>query len=225
LAAASPGRPAGRATIVTAGRVDRDRATNGELGVRFLHVAARHDEELVDVGRAGHDRLRPRDHHAVGTALGDVDVGVGVRLLVRMQRAVALRVRHRHADGEILVLHLPQPSAEALVVLPADVRIDVERRLPRRVERIVRQVALRAAGLLTHEAHQLELREQVVRGTVDVEKPADGLAGRLLHRERQGRGIGAMRHVVRHRDRVDARGEQRLVRDAIDPTPVHVNHG
>ncbi len=80
FAAASPGRPARRATIVTPG-VDGNRAADGEVGVLGGVGAAGHDEELVHVRRARHDGLRATDDDAVGTALGNVDVDVGVGLL------------------------------------------------------------------------------------------------------------------------------------------------
>ena len=40
---------------------------------------------------------------------------------------------------------------------------------PMRVQRVVREVALRAAGLLAQQAHRFELVQQVAGGLVDVQ--------------------------------------------------------
>jgi hypothetical protein len=52
--------PSGRAgNDGDAVRVKRPGAADGEIFILAYHVAARHDEELVDVGRARDDRLVP----------------------------------------------------------------------------------------------------------------------------------------------------------------------
>ena len=106
--------------------VARDGAADREGSVGLAHVAARHDQELVHVGRAGDDRLRPRDDDALGVPLDDVDVAVGVGLLVRPLAAVALGVGHGDADAQVLVLEVVQVGREALAVarpLSASIRI------------------------------------------------------------------------------------------------------
>ena len=97
-----------------AGRVHRDGAAHGKVRVLLGVRAARHDEELVHVGRAGDDGLGAPDDDAVGTALLDVDVDVRVRLLSRALGAVALGVRHGDAERQVPVLHVVQVVQETL---------------------------------------------------------------------------------------------------------------
>ena len=108
--------------------VARHRAADRERRVGFAHVAARHDEELVHVGRAGDDRLRPRDDDALGVPLDDVDVAVDVGLLVRPLAAVALGVGHGDAERQVLVLEVVQVGGEALAVVACRVVVDPRRR-------------------------------------------------------------------------------------------------
>ncbi len=118
--------------------------------------------------------------------LDDVDVAVDVGLLVRPLAAVALGVGHGDADAEVLVLEVVQVGGEALAVARALVGVDPRGRLGQGAERVVGEVALRAAGLLAEDAHRLELVEQVGAALVDVQHPVDGLAARRLDRRMIG---------------------------------------
>ena len=114
FAAASPGRPAGRADDRHAFGVDRHCAADGEVRVLAGHRAAGHDEEFVHVRRAGDDRLGAANDDAVLPSLLDVDVDVAVALRAGALGAVALGVGHGDAEGEILVLNTMQVGEEAL---------------------------------------------------------------------------------------------------------------
>ena len=202
-------------------RVGRHRAADGEVGILLAHVAARHDQQFVHVRRAGHDRLGARDHDALRVALHHVHVGVGVGLLVRAPAAVALGVGHRHAQRQVLVLHAVQVGEEALGVLARALRVvDARRHLADGVERVVRQVALRAARLLAHEPHGLELVQQVARARVDVHHAVHALAAGVLHRRHERRGLRLERVVVGERDGVDARLQLRIVGHRLDAAAV-----
>ena len=197
-----------------------DRAAHGECGVGLAHVAARHDEEFVHIGRAGDDRLRPRDDDSLAVLLDDVDVAVGVRLLVRPLAAVALGVGHGDADAQVLVLEVVQVGGEALAVARPVVGVDSRRRLGQRAERVVGEVALCAAGLLAQDANGLELVEQVGAALVDVKHPVHGLAARRLHRAHDRRELVAQGEVVGQADGVDSRLQRRRVDDAFDARAV-----
>jgi hypothetical protein len=162
--------PAGRSRDDgEAGRVERHRAAHGEVGVFAAHVAAGHDQQLVHIGRAGHDGLGARDDDAARIALDHVQVAVDIGLLVRPAAAVALGIGHGDAQGQVLVLHAVQVLMEARGVLGAAARVvDARRHLADGVERVVRQVALGAAGFLADQPHGLQLVEQVARAGVDV---------------------------------------------------------
>ena len=123
--------------------VHGDRAADGEVGVLTPHVPARHDQEAVDVGGPGHDRLGTQDDDPVRSALDDAHVSLGHLLLVRALGAVALGVGHRDAERQVLILDLMQVGDETLMIVGALVGIDAVRRLPNRIERIVREIALR----------------------------------------------------------------------------------
>ncbi len=201
-------------------RIHRHRATQREIRIRFGHVAARHDEILVHIGGGGDDGLGAADHHAVGAPLLDVHVGVGIRLLVRPQGPVALAVGHGDSERQVLVLDLVQVVQEPLVQLRALVLVDPVGRLIDRVQRIVGQIALRAADLAAHQADRLQLVDQVLRRPADVQHPVDVLAGGVLLGKHERAVILLQRIVVGHADGVDAGPEPRLVGDALDPVAV-----
>jgi hypothetical protein len=80
--------------------------------------------------------------------------------------------------------------------------VDAGADLMDRVERVVRQIALRATGFLTEDAHRFELVQQVAGRFVDVQHAIDGSAAacRALHGGHQVRAIcsaGVEREIVR----------------------------
>ncbi len=203
------------------GHVDRHAAADGEGGVLGAHVAARHHQQFVHVGRAGHDRLGAGDHDAARVALDDVDVAVDIGLLVRAQAAVALGVGHRHAQREVLVLHPVQELEEPGRVVRGAFRVVQARGdLADGIHGVVGEIALRAAGLLAQQPHHFQLVQQVLGRGVDVAEAVDPLAAGVLHRRHQRLVFGLEREVVGEGDRVHARPQQGLVGDAFDAVAV-----
>jgi hypothetical protein len=79
------------------------------------------------------------------------------------------------------------------------------------VQRVVRQVALRAAGFLAHQAHGFELVEQVAAAHVDVAQPVHHLAAGVLHGRHQPGVFRLERVVVGQGDGVEAGLEGALI--------------
>jgi hypothetical protein len=118
--------------------------------------------------------LVPADDDSRRLAIDDVHVGVGIGLLMGTQRAVALGVGHRDAERQIPLLHVGEVGREAcpMFVAAAGV-VDPGADLMDRVQRVVRQVALRAAGLLAQDAHCFQLVQQIAGRFVDVQHAID----------------------------------------------------
>jgi hypothetical protein len=191
-----------------------------EVRVLARHRPAGHDQEGVDIGSAGDDRLHPADDHPIRAPLHDAHIGVLVDLGVRPERAVALAVGHRHADREVRRLCLVHIVQEARVVVGAVLGVGAMRGLEDAVERVVCQVALRAPGLLADDPHRLQLVQQVARVAVDVQQPVDRRAGAGLGRGHQPGQLRAAREVVGDADRRDAGRQARLVGHALHVLPV-----
>ena len=204
-----------------AGRVDRDRAAHGARAVLRRVGAARHHQELVHVRRAGHDRLGAADDDAVRPPLRDVHVAVRVRLLARPLRAVAHGIRHGDPERQVRVLDPMHVGQETPGVVGAVGVVDAPGRLKDAVQRVVGEVALRAARHPAHQPHRFELVQEVLRRLVDVQHAVDGLAGRALAGGHDGRVLGRVGELVGDADRVDAGREQGLVGDALDPATIH----
>jgi hypothetical protein len=186
--------------------IHRQRAANGEIGVGGSQVAAGHDQQFVHVRRAGNDRLGAGDDDSPGLTLDNVQVGVGVRLLVGSLRAVALGVGHGDSQRQVARLHLFEVSREARPMFAAAARIvDAGADLMDRVQRVVRQIALRAAGLLTQDAHRLELVQQVAGRFVDVQHAIDGPAAAACTAVISGDFPGIEREIVGDCQGVDSR--------------------
>jgi hypothetical protein len=173
----------------------------------------------VHIGRRRDDRLGAADHDAVLPALGDMDVGVGILLLARPLGAVALGVRHGDPEREILVLDPLQIRQEPLMIIGAVRGIGRLRRLEAGIERIVVEIALRAAAAAAQQPHRLELVEQVGRACVD-RQHARHRAAAASARFQQRRVVGIPGKIIAHTDRGDAGGEPRVVGDAFDRMPV-----
>jgi len=178
--------------------------------------AAGHDEKFVHVGRAGDDRFRPANDHAILPALLDVHIDVAVLLLAGPERAVALRVCHGDAEREVLALDLMEIVQKALAVVRCIRIVGATGRLINAVQRIVREIALRAARRLADEAHGFEFGEKIGGVLADMNHAIDGLARCRLRRRHQLSMRLDMREVVGDADARDARREQRLVGDAVD---------
>ncbi len=123
-------------------------------------------------------------------------------------------------SADVAVLRVVQVGEEALAVGGALVGVDQRGRLVERAERVVREIALRAAGLLAEHANGLELVQQVAAARVDVQHPVHGLAAARLHRAHQRRQLVAQRVVVADAERVDAGLQRRRIGDAVDPLAV-----
>ena len=211
-------RPSGRArNDGDAGRIDRHGAADGEVRVLAAHVAAWHDQEFMHIRCAGHDGLGARNDDAFDIALDDMQIAVDVRLLVRPPAAVALGVGHRNAQRQVLVLHAVQVIEKAGGVLGGAARVvDTGGHLADGVERVMRQVALGAAGFLTDQPHRFELVQQVAAAGVDVRQAVDALAAGLLHGGHDRGVFFLQRVVVGQRNRIDAGAEAALVGHAVN---------
>jgi hypothetical protein len=175
----------------------------------------------MHVGCAGHDRLGAPDDDAVRTALLDVHVDVRIDLLAGSLRAVALRIRHRYAERKVAVLNVVEIAEKALAVVGAVTIIGQLGRLEEAVQRVVRQVALRAARRPADRTYCLQLVEQVGRILVDVQHAVDGLARRALSRRHDRHVFPPVSEVVGHADTGHAGVEERFVRHALDGVAVH----
>ena len=174
----------------------------------------------MHVRRAGDDRLGAADDYAVSAPLLHVHVDVGVCLLARVFRAVAFRVGHGDAECQVLVLHAVQIGEEALVIIRAERVIAAFRRLKNAVQRVMREITLRAAAFLADEPHRLELIEKIGRALVDMQHAVDDLAGRALPRHHQRLVLRLVREIVGDADAGNAGRQQRLVGDAVDASAI-----
>jgi hypothetical protein len=139
-------------------------------------------------------------------------------------RAVALGVGHRDAERQVFVLHVAQVLGEARAVLgAAECVVQARTGLAEGVERVVRQVALRAAGLLAQHTHRLELVEQVAGGFVDVQHARHAAAAAGLERRHQRRQRGVAREVVADAERGDAGLQRGLVGHRFDAAAIDVD--
>jgi hypothetical protein len=115
---------------------------------------------------------------------------------------------------------------EARAVLGAAARVvDARRHLGQRIQRIVRQIALRTARFLAQQAHRLQLVQQVAGRFVDVQHAVDAAAAGRLHGGHQRRLGGVPREVVAHRQRVDAGLQLRRVGHAGHALAIDIHHG
>jgi hypothetical protein len=136
-----------------------------------------HHQQFVHIGRTGDDGLGSADHDAAlavvrRVAFYDVQIGVRVGLLMGAPAPITLGVGHGHAQRQVFVLYAVQVVQEAGRVFGGAARVvDAGADLADGVQRVVREVALRAAGLLADQAHGFELVEQVAAAHVDVRQP------------------------------------------------------
>lgn len=147
-------------------------------------------------------------------SLLDVHVDVGVCLQARPLGAIALGVGHGDAEREVFILHAMQIGEETLRIIGAMCGVGALGRLMERVERIMGEIALRAARGFADEPHRFQFREKIGRGLADMRHAVDGLAGRALPGGHQQTVFGRMSEVIGDADGVDAGSEQRLVGDA-----------
>jgi hypothetical protein len=77
---------------------------------------------------------------------------------------------------------------EALAVVGAVTVIRRFRRLIDAIERVVGEITLCAPRGLTHKAHGFELKQQVLRGLIDVQHPVDDFPRRTLPRSQATNG-------------------------------------
>ena len=204
-------------------RIHRHRAADREVRIVFRHVAAGHDQIFVDIGGGGDDRLGAPDDDAVWPAPGDVDVGIAHGLFVRAARAVALAVGHGDAEGEVVRLHPVEIGEEALVQRAAALPVHAPGRLVDRVEAVLGEIALGAAGALAGEAYRFELVELVGGRAVDVEEAVDLGARALFDRHHRMPVTRVARQIVGDPERGHARREARLVGDRRHRVAVHID--
>jgi hypothetical protein len=103
--------------------------------------------------------------------------------------------------------------------------VDAGADLSDRIQGVVRQVALGAAGLLAHQAHGLQLVEQVAAAHVDVAQAVDRPATGVLGGRHQPLVFGPQRVVVGQRDGIQARLQCALIGHGLDPPPVNEHRG
>ena len=216
-------RPARRARDDGEARhIHRHRATHRKLFIQLSHVAARHHQQLVHVRRAGDDGLGAGDHNAIGAALDDMHIAIGIRLRMGPQRTVAFGVGHGDAEGKIVVVNMLDVGRERGVILRARFGITTQSGLVNPGQGIARQITLRTARLLAHQAHGFELVEQVLRALRDRQHAVDAAAIRLGAHHRCH--VFVQRQVIGESNGVDARCQRRVVRDRLDPAAIHVDH-
>jgi len=103
--------------------------------------------------------------------------------------------------------------------------VDVRHGLRDAVERIVAQVALRAAGFLAQHPHHFELVEQVARRLVHLQHAIDNTVAARLRGQRQAFHLRPQSEVVGEGQRVHAGAQRRLVGHALHPPAVHIDDG
>ena len=103
--------------------------------------------------------------------------------------------------------------------------VDPRHGLPDAIERVMRQIALGAAGFLAQRAHRFQLVQQVAGRLVDVQHPADHAVAPRLRGQGDGRDLRAPREIIGVGQGIDARPQGRLVRDALDLAAVHMTRG
>ena len=175
------------------------------------------------IGCRRHDRLGAGDDDTVATAFDDMDVRVGVGLLRRPQRPIAFGVGHRDSKRQVVRVDMLEIRAQARMKFGALLGVDARGAMEDRAQRIAREIALRATGFLTDEAHRLELVEQVRAGPGDREHPVDrAVEVEALGAHQVLRRL-AQREIVADANAIDTRREQRIVGHRLDPSSIDVN--
>ena len=147
-------------------------------------------------------------------------VDIRVDLTARPHGAVALGVGHGNAEREVFVLHAVEVGEQPLVIVGAVPIIGTPGRLEQSIERVVREIALRAAGLATHQAHRFQLVQQVGARLVDVRKRFTVLPVVPWRAVISSAVLIPAGEVVGDPDRREARRECRLVRHAVDRSAI-----
>jgi hypothetical protein len=223
------GRELGRSFAGTSGRTRDDRHAGRVHGNRAAHRKvlvlrsvgpAGHHQELVHIGRAGHDRLGAADDDTVRPARADMYVDIRIELLAWPFRAIALCIGHRNPQREIAVLYVVKIIEETLAVVAAMTIVGQFGGLVETVEGIVAEVALRAPGCPTDQAYRLQFIEQIGGVLVDVQHAVDRLAGRSLPCRHDREVLLLMRKVIGDADAGDTGSKKRFVSDALDGVSV-----
>jgi hypothetical protein len=128
---------------------------------------------------------------------------------------VTLRIGHRNPESEITFLGRRNIGSDAVQVVGAVFSIGPDGAARDRIERVVAQVSLCASGFLAHESNGLELGEQIVRGSIDVEHSADPDAAAVLCSQQRLVRLD-MGIVVCDADGGDAWSQRGLVGDRAD---------
>ena len=130
------------------GGVDRHGAADGEIGVVPAHVAARHDEQFVNVWRRRDDGLGTGNDDAVGTTLDNMQVRVRIRLARRAEGPVAFGVGHRNPERQVIGVDVGQVRFQPRVILGPCIGIDALRAVMQGGERVAAEITLRASCFL-----------------------------------------------------------------------------
>mmetsp|Transcript_4388 Transcript_4388/g.8538 ORF Transcript_4388/g.8538 Transcript_4388/m.8538 type:complete len:319 (+) Transcript_4388:191-1147(+) len=129
------------------GGIHRDGAGNGIILFRRFQACAGHDKHPMRVECAGLVHFCTAENHAaVFLAPHNVHKEVWVILLRWCLVAVTLWVGHGAADHVVVLLHLHDELAEALVILRAKLLVDLEGRGPGGIDGIHPNATLEAAA-------------------------------------------------------------------------------
>jgi len=96
--------------------------------------------------------------------------------------------------------------------LPAMHRIGKPGALVQRVQRIMRQIALRAAGFTADQAHGFQLGQQIIPAAIHMQHAIGQAPAAFLRRRHQPGVFSAMCEIIGHANGIDAGREQGLIR-------------
>ena len=92
-----------------------------------------------------------------------------------------------------------------------------------RIQRVMRQIALRAAGFTANQAHRFKLRQQIIAAVIHMQHAIDEPPAAFLRGRHQPGIFGAMREIIGYTNGIDAWRQQGLIRDTRHLTAIHEN--
>ena len=95
---------------------------------------------------------------------------------------------------------------------PAMHRIGKLGALMQRIQRIMRQIALRAAGFTANQAHGFQLGQQIITAVIHMQHAIDVPPAALLRGCHQPGIFCALREIIGHTNGIDAGRQQGFIR-------------